>query len=117
VVYIANPESSVSTAAVEYTKRVYDMGILADRRDFNGDGVVNVTDRDDFLAQWNAYSGTLTACNWIHGDVDQDNDVDQQDKLKYLAWYHVFVPPGQQPPVIPINLGDADEMDVFAMPF
>jgi curved DNA-binding protein CbpA len=87
-------------------------GILTNRRDFNGDGVVNATDLSNFNAQWNAYNGKTTGCNWIHGDVDQDNDVDLQDKLSYTAWYHVF---GNPPPVL-INLGAAEPDDVFTMP-
>jgi hypothetical protein len=117
VVYIPNPESTLSRTIIEYTKRVYDMGILSARLDFNGKDGVTAQDLTDFNAQWNAYNGETTGCNWVHGDVDGDNDVDLADKNKFMLWWNAPRPPGQQfPSPVPINLGEAEPDDVFVTP-
>ncbi len=116
VVYVANPDEAGAATLIEYTKRVDDMGILGNRRDFNGDGVTTTQDYNDFIAQWNLYHGKTTGCNWIHGDMDQDNDVDNADKTMFLLWWNAPALPGQQPAAVPIDLGAADPEDVLTLP-
>jgi hypothetical protein len=106
----------------EYMKRVYDFGSLSDRINFNGDfdqngnSLVNAQDLADFNTAWNKYKGNFP-CNWVHGDVDQDNDVDQADMNKFMFWWNAPRPPGQQyPSAVPIHLGAADPMDALTKP-
>jgi hypothetical protein len=114
--YVLTPEEIGANQLTEYMKRVYDFGEIKNRRDFNGDGAINSQDWADYNTAWNLYNGK-TACNWVHGDVDQDNDVDNVDKAKYQLWYAAPVPPGQsQPPVVSIHLGPADPMDALTKP-
>lgn len=90
----------------EYMKRVYDFGLIDNRRDFNGDGAVDAQDTTDFNTAWDLYYGK-SPCNWVHGDIDQDNDVDLSDKLKFQSWAL-----GGSTPVS-VHLGAADPMDVL----
>ncbi|MCC6425813.1 MAG: hypothetical protein IT435_03225 [Phycisphaerales bacterium] len=86
VAYVVNPNNAESMKVMERVKRVYDFGIIQ-RGDFNGDGVVNSQDLTDFTAQYNCHNGLTSGCNYAHGDMDQDNDVDIRDHQKFTGYY------------------------------
>lgn len=86
VLYVVNPDNAESKNVMERVKRVYDFGII-NRGDFNGDGTVNSQDVADFTAQYNIYNGRTSCCNYAHGDMDQDNDVDFIDYSKFTGYY------------------------------
>jgi hypothetical protein len=89
----------------EFMKRIYDFGEIKNRRDFNGDGVVSNADWNDFHVAWNKYNGKFP-CNWAHGDMDQDNDVDMADKFKFQSWY-------PQNNTMAVHLGAAEPVDAL----
>lgn len=70
----------------EYMKRVYGFGTISNRRDFNGDGLLNSADLDDFEDMHAVYLGRSN-CNWVHGDVNGDHRVTSSDALLYRHWY------------------------------
>jgi hypothetical protein len=108
----ANP-SSTAVDLIEFMKRVYDFGELANRADFNGDGAVNSADQSDFNAAYAIYQGR-TGCNWVHGDLSGDNYVGAADVLYFNSWklYHNSHP---NDPVT-ADLGSADPMDALTKP-
>ncbi|MCC6428117.1 MAG: hypothetical protein IT435_15005 [Phycisphaerales bacterium] len=58
--------------------------------DFGGDGIVNSQDLSDFNTQYDCHFGLTSGCNYAHGDMDQDNDVDIRDHQKFTGYY--FMP-------------------------
>jgi hypothetical protein len=66
----------------EYMKRVYDFGVLSNRADFNGDGLVNALDQTEFNAVYAIYQGR-GGCNWVHGDLNGDNYVGAVDSFLF----------------------------------
>ncbi|MCC6426121.1 MAG: hypothetical protein IT435_04800 [Phycisphaerales bacterium] len=96
----------------EYMKRVYDFGTLINRRDFNGDGVINSSDLNDFDDQYALYSGQSN-CNWVHGDVNGDHQVTLSDATAYHWWY--AFQGGVNPPNV-ANLGNANPDNALTRP-
>jgi hypothetical protein len=114
VMFAANlqPYTTQSIRLLECMKRVYDFGTLNNRRDFNGDGSITQQDLADDDFMWNQYRGTGSGANWIHGDVDGDDDVDISDRMKYQTWYFNMTGLWNTP----INLNNAEPLDIFTMP-
>jgi hypothetical protein len=106
----ASQNALVPPQFTEYMKRVYDFGILANRRDFNGDGSVNSTDSSDFNAMYTVYNGRSN-CNWVHGDMDQDHDVDSHDYLLFNLWHNTI-----NPTLVAVNLGNANPYNALTKP-
>ncbi|HRJ50735.1 MAG TPA: hypothetical protein PKU91_09385, partial [Phycisphaerales bacterium] len=104
----AQPEGVSAKRMIEFMKRVYDFGPLADARDFNGDGVANQQDFNDFMLVYNLYLGR-TNCNWVHGDVNGDNTVNMSD-------YQIFRARAMMTSAVPINLGSAEPYDALTKP-
>ncbi|MBL8964780.1 MAG: hypothetical protein JNK70_11995, partial [Phycisphaerae bacterium] len=105
-----------ATEIIEFVKRVYDFGPLADANDFNGDGLVDEHDVTDFNAMYAIYFGR-TNCNWVHGDVNQDNTVTLADLLAFNSRRMIAGTPGTPGYTpIPINLGAADPYDALTRP-
>ncbi|MCC6426354.1 MAG: hypothetical protein IT435_05995 [Phycisphaerales bacterium] len=109
----ANPPSSTAVDLIEFMKRVYDFGTLANRADFNGDGAVNSTDQSDFNAAYADYQGQ-SGCNWVHGDLNGDNYVGAADSLLFNTWrlYHINNPNSW----VSRTLGEAEPMDALTKP-
>ncbi|MCC6429153.1 MAG: hypothetical protein IT435_20320 [Phycisphaerales bacterium] len=104
----SDPPGAEAVAAgklIEYMKRVYDFGSI-DGRDFNGDGLINATDVSDYNAAYALYGGKTTGCNWAHGDMNQDNDVDSSDQVLYNHRRMSLFP-------VTINLGTAEPNDAL----
>ncbi|MCC6427028.1 MAG: hypothetical protein IT435_09435 [Phycisphaerales bacterium] len=108
-----NPASADAASLIEFMKRVYDFGTLANRADFNGDGVVNSTDQSDFNAAYADYQGQ-SGCNWVHGDLNGDNYVGMADSLLFNTWrlYHINNPNSW----VARTLGEAEPMDTLTKP-
>ncbi len=100
----------------EYMKRVYDFGTLTKRRDFNGDGLPansgdpgDSQDLADFNTAYALYHGK-TNCNWVHGDLDGDHDVDAHDAMLFNLWYSF------QKQTVQVNLGTANPNNALTKP-
>jgi hypothetical protein len=104
----SGPEAIGAAQLTEYMKRVYDFGPLFDGRDFNGDGYVTPQDVTDFNTAYDLYQGK-TNCNWVHGDIDQDNYVGPAD----VRTFNLRM---MTPNRVPINLGAAEPMDALTKP-
>lgn len=85
----------------EFMKRVYDFGVLENRRDFNGDGDIDSDDVSDFNAAYALYAGKSN-CNWVHGDMNQDHVVNPQDALLFNTWHTIITTK------VAVNLGNAN---------
>ncbi|HLO39474.1 MAG TPA: hypothetical protein VK176_00515 [Phycisphaerales bacterium] len=98
---IPNPDQALSSVLINRIKRVYDFGIIRPG-DFNGDDVINAQDVTDFSAAYNCHVGMTSGCNYAHGDMDQDNDVDIRDYNKFTSYYLMD---------LPIDLGECNDAD------
>jgi hypothetical protein len=103
VPYVPNPEQAANQILINRIQRVYDFGIIQ-RGDFNGDGVVNSQDVTDFNAAYNCHVGMTSGCNYAHGDMDQDNDVDIRDYNKFTGYYLMN---------LPMDLGECNDADAI----
>jgi hypothetical protein len=69
----------LNAPGAELAKRIYSAGVIHDIADFNGDGVVNSKDIDDFGKAYSVNKDVTTRCfNYVHGDLDQDG---------YVTWW------------------------------
>ncbi len=108
----ATEDAFVPAQFIEFMKRVYDFGTLANRRDFNGDGTIDSQDATDFSAAYALYHGKSN-CNWVHGDMDGDHDVDSHDSLLFNLWHNAL---GNPPPVVSVNLGSVNPYNALTKP-
>lgn len=109
----SDPASLSALALIEFMKRVYDFGPIANRADFNGDGTVDSKDQSDFSAAYALYQGK-TGCNWVHGDLNGDNTVNLTDSLLFNSWrlFHMSNPSTW----MPVTLGAAEPDDALTTP-